>query len=114
MIFLLFLSFAFACRVTNRDDYLGCFSQYLDFDHNNIITVSEIDTAILQHYNFSNISFNGTIIMSKCDMNGDGVLTQAGDWNNQTSCLKKTFSLTAMYVCDICVRYGWTFPTRKK
>lgn len=113
-VLVLFLSFAYGCRVYNRTDYLDCFSTIFDLDHDAVITVQEIDTVLSRNYDLSHVRFNGTMIVHECDMNNDSVLTVAGDWNNQTSCLVPSeflgWSLGAMFTCDVCVQNGWVVP----
>lgn len=117
---LIFVLSVFGCKVNTRDDYLDCFSRYFDLNHDDIITPLEIDTSVANNFNMTEpLTFNGAMIIQHCDMNNDSVLTVAGDWNNQTSCLQKHpitgWNLYSMLVCDICVmKYHWTIPARKK
>jgi hypothetical protein len=117
LILFLFFVFANSCYVFERNEYLDCFSTQFDINHDNIITIQEIDTTLAKIHNLANINFNGTIIMQQCDMNNDNVLTETGDWNNSTSCLTmKPFGwdFVALFVCDECKRLGWTGVVQKK
>jgi len=108
---LILLSFALSCQIKHRDDYLSCFSEKFDLNHDSIITQNEIDTVL--NTTIYPLTY-GSNVIANCDMNNDGVLTVAGDWNNQTSCLKNyMWNLNAFLVCDICVSLNWTIPVKK-
>lgn len=113
LIFLIFFMLTtFSCQIQIRDDYLSCFSEKFDLNHDGIITENEIDISLNKTIYYSLI--NGHDIITTCDMNNDGVLTTIGDWNNQTSCLTNyMWSMNAFVVCDVCVALNWTIPAKK-
>lgn len=114
LIFLIFFMLTtFSCQIQIRDDYLSCFSEKFDLNHDGIITENEIDVSLNKTIYYSSL-INGYNIIANCDMNNDGFLTVAGDWNNQTSCLKSfMMNMNAFITCDICVALNWTIPVKK-
>lgn len=106
-----------ACRGLARDDLLTCFSTLLDGDSDGNVTAVEIDTFLSTQQALGNTScipqgelfFNltsGATIVSHCDLNADGMLSEAADWGNQTtSCL--TRPVMRNYICNLCINCGW-------
>jgi hypothetical protein len=97
---------------TNRDELLGCLSQLIDTNHDNILNATEIN-------NFNNVccstwpntemSPNDYFQMS-CDMNHDGVL-DLYDWNHRHACGRGHYSM--LKFCLFCYEHGWTGPPTK-
>jgi len=123
MIFLLILFastlvFARRCPPLERDVLLPCVMNLLDANHDGDIVPSEVDTFILaQDVLGENACFkalqgqntqtrtNGTIIVHFCDVNQDGKLNVAHDWNAPGSCIKENLALQ-QYVCELCYACG--------
>lgn len=113
LFFFVFISIGFGCPVNNKTEYLNCFSNIFDINHDEIITENEIDTTISTHFNLATYATNGSQILKICDINNDNVLTVLGDWNYQNSCLFNINSINAIFVCEICKMFGWNMSVNK-
>ena len=112
MLLFLFFVLSVGC-VKNRTIFLSCFELF-DADHDSIITPSEISNLLNLH-GLNNTVINGPVLISNCDMNGDGVFTENGDWHNTTSCLLYPDSTPNGFItCNYCKLVGWTNPEETK
>lgn len=112
ILFLFFFGLVESCT-SNRTNFLSCFDLF-DLDHDNIVTHLEISN-VLNIHNLNSTIINGPYLISQCDMNGDGVFTVAGDWNNANSCLLYPYLTPAWQItCHYCKLIGWTNPEQTK
>ena len=101
------------CPRADRDDLLGCLAAHVDGNEDGNLTVTELNYFIGNQTIAGNLSnataytaiLNGSAIMTLCDRNSDGILSNA-DWTNATGCLRSLGS--QMFVCELCFKIGWT------
>lgn len=121
---MLFLFFAFGLstffdtrcvnyKFTDRALLLGCFSQLIDTNHDNILNASEIHTfnnACCSTWSDNAMTPEDYFTMT-CDMNHDNQL-DINDWNHRHACCKSEGCLVGL--CNFCYEHGWTGPPTKK
>ena len=108
MIFLLFalanaMEHPGACLMLKggRDALLSC-GAIVDTNHDEAISPSELTT-------FVNSVALSDRIFSSCDLNHDGLLTVASDWNATNACGYE--SPYVLKMCFKCQEKGWVVPT---
>lgn len=97
------------CVNIDRNSLLSCFTQ---FDTNSDGNISILEMQYI--YNVTNFINFGMLTpefaLEICDVNMDGVLNIL-DWNRYNSCCKSKHSI--YWTCNICIKAGWTIPTKK-
>jgi hypothetical protein len=97
---------------THRDELLGCFSQLVDTNHDNVLNATEVNAfnnACCSSWNENMMSPNDYFQMT-CDLNHDNLL-DIQDWNHRHACCKDESCI--MQVCSFCYNNGWTGPPTK-
>lgn len=97
LLVLLLLTLCLGRCPVERDKLLECFERLVDYNHDNAITASEIDSFLLNTP--MNQRLTGTMILKMCDINKDGVLTIA-DWTPPEACLRSPEKINLM--CKLC------------
>lgn len=99
--------------LADRDLLLGCFSQLIDTNHDNVLNSTEVN-AFNNHccstWN-SNMMTPNDYFQMACDINKDNLL-DLSDWNHRHACCRQEGCLTML--CAFCYEHGWTGPPTKK
>ena len=97
----LFLFLALAAAVCDVHRIVQCAKTHLDANHDDAITKTEIDQFILNNNcGALQSGFNGMDVLSRCDLNGDGLLTEAQDALTTRGCLYT--SVLREHICKAC------------
>lgn len=97
LIVLLLLTLCLGRCPVERDKLLECFERLVDYNHDNAITASEIDTFLETTTMYRYLS--GAKVLKMCDVTNDGVLTTA-DWTPPNACLQSPENINLM--CKLC------------
>lgn len=96
-------------NLTDRDLLLGCLSQLIDTNHDDILNATEVNAfnnVCCSTWPDTMMNANDYFEMT-CDINHDGKLDM-WDWNHRHACCKNSMCMT--YLCSFCYRHGWTGP----
>ena len=97
----------------SREAIVQCASELIDINHDNRLTIGEIEYALSNMVGLPGPNVNVTLFM-KCDMDDDGVLTM-DDWNHPNSTCLPTYNCL-LIACLVCTRNGFVmdFPAATK
>jgi hypothetical protein len=100
-----------------------CLEALVDTNQDWTITVAELNAWIGGQQALGNSSclglgpvfyanINGSVIMSMCDLNNDGILTWDEDWIPSNACVQAYAAVRDL--CNVCFACGWNGDVKRR